>query len=94
MYPFLKPKHLKHPLKGLRQRQTSVRFGNLDDIQQKRQHSPIVLKVHGPSDEHVVVRRRPCIGCEMETARVISEEFGNPFTAVLVGRLDVASNSP
>ena len=41
----------------------------------------------------MMVGRRPCISCEMNTAWVILKEFRDTFAALQVGSVDVASNS-
>ncbi len=55
MHPVLEPKSLKHLLKRLRQRNTSVRLRNLDNVQQKGQHRPFMFEVNGPRNERMVV---------------------------------------
>jgi hypothetical protein len=50
-YFILESECLKHLLKSLYQCHPSVQLWNLNNVQEKCQHCPFILKVHSPSHE-------------------------------------------
>ena len=48
-----------------------MRLGNLHDIEQQNDRLPLVLEMHGHSDERAVIRRRPRVGREAQRALVL-----------------------
>ena len=52
-----------------------------------------MLKVDSPRNKGPMIRRRPCVRCDMYTPRVFLEKFADPFPAFFEASFDIPTHS-
>ena len=70
-----------------------IYLGCLNDVRQEREHLTLMLKVYSPRNEGLMIRRCPCIRCDMYTPRVFLEKFVDLVMAFLEASVDIPAHS-